>query len=148
LPFKDIEKRRAYDRERKRKIRAEEKEKKIQEQIALGNLNYGMETKELSFKDWKEAQESEGKTVKFQDFLESKGKVEPIREETFEDLDLIPIENKDCEIFRKMKMGIIRRNPFFYQNHVTCKYCSIWLRIFNKEYGSVIGVDLWANSKS
>jgi len=145
LPYKDPEKRKRYDRERKRKIRAEEREKKIQEQIALGNLNYGIKTEELSFEDWKEAQKSEGKTAKFQDFLDSKGQITPIKEEHFEDLDSVPIMNQDCEVFRKMKLGVIRRNPFFYANHVTCQYCSIWLRIFNKEYGSVIGVDLWGS---
>jgi len=123
------------------------KEEKIQTQIGMGNLNYGMKSEELSFEDWREAQKSEGKTPKFQDFLESKGQVTPIKEEHFEDLDAIPIENKDCEIFRAMKMGLKRRDPFFIQNHVTCQYCSIWLKIFNREYGSVIGVDLW-NSKS
>jgi len=140
-------KRRAYDRERKRKIRAEMKEKKIQTQIAMGNLNFGMKTEELSFEDWREAQKSEGKTAKFQDFIESKGQIEPIKAETFTELDEIPIESRDCERFRKMAMKIIPRNPFFFQNHILCVYCSQWLRIFNSGFKAV-GVDLWNSSKS
>jgi len=148
MPYKNLERRREYDRERKRKIRAEEKQKKIQEQIALGNLNFRMETKELDWSDWKQAMQEKGESPTFKEFMKVKGQIQPITEEKFEDLDSVPIDSENCEVYRKMRLGIIRRNPFFIQNHVTCKLCSAWLKIFNREYGSVVGVDLWANSKS
>lgn len=49
MPIKDSEKRRAYDRERKRRKRARQKEADVEEQIKRGNINYGLKTRREQF---------------------------------------------------------------------------------------------------
>lgn len=49
MPYKDPEKQKVYDRTRKRRKRAREKQAEIKEQIKRGNINFGVKAKRTPF---------------------------------------------------------------------------------------------------
>jgi hypothetical protein len=152
MPLKDKDRRNEYQRILMRKRRAKEREKRLEEAVARGDINaVSLERRRSNRTSWQEWKLSH-KNGTFQEFMQEvrARQLNLASEESFfereqseeDNPDSVPTLGPDCRTFRDMRQGIIPRDPFFIQNHCSCPLCTRWMHIWKKSRPQ--GWRLWA----
>jgi len=136
------------------------KNEELEAKIKSGDLNAGLPKVKGEFMTWEEFKDEfrqlHDREPDFKlDYMTKKEEFKRQQDVDFEDawlnerwniINIVPLNPKNsdkCRLFRAMRMGLISRDAFFYNGHVSCPYCKKWIVLFKEKYNYPSGANIF-----